>query len=224
MNELQPLIDALQDKLPWLAVLSSIMGLARLFAKPLSALVQSFFTKLLLYVQGTPETDDDAWVERLLASRPYRAFAFGVDWVLSVKLPTSASVLRVMVTDNANPPKDSNSRLGLWLLCGVLAVGAVTTFTGCGGGTAPVTREAQIYYTFKDTWTVAHKAYQGFCERVVQGKVSKESETKVDARWNQFRAAFKISFRAANQDWTQPSDAELNRLRDEVLTLIRTAL
>lgn len=95
MQDIQPIIDALQDKLPWLAALTTAMGILRLASKPVSSLLQSFFTKLLLYVQGTPQTDDDAWVENILASKGYRAFAFIVDWILSIKLPTSDSVKKV---------------------------------------------------------------------------------------------------------------------------------
>jgi len=125
MNDIQPLIDALQDKLPWLAALTSFMGLARLLAKPISALVQSFFSKLVMFIQGTPETDDDAWLERVLASKPYRFFSFVVDWVLSIKLPSSASVQ----TLKASGPDDGSiaGRLGLFLMLGLLATGCGTT-------------------------------------------------------------------------------------------------
>jgi hypothetical protein len=92
MQDIQPLIDALQAKLPWLAALTTIMGALRLLAKPFSALVQSFFSKLLTYVESTPEKDDDTWVTTILGSKLYRLFAFVVDWVLSIKLPNSDSL------------------------------------------------------------------------------------------------------------------------------------
>lgn len=138
MNEIQPLIDALQAKLPWVAAITSVMGLARLLAKPLSALVQSFFSKLVLFIQGTPETDDDAWLEKVLASKAYRFFAFVVDWVLSIKLPSSASVqtLKAIGADDGNIA----GRVGLFLLLGLLA-------TGCGtpAQRAPSATELKYY-------------------------------------------------------------------------------
>lgn len=212
MNDIQPIIDALQDKLPWLAALTTVMGILRLIAKPLSALVQSFFTKLLLYVQGTPETDDDAWVERILASKWYRAFAFVVDWVLSIKLPTSASVQKVMENPPISPP------LTLLLLCGLLSFGVV----GCASlQSTPPTREAVVYYAFRDTWSGAHEAYKGFCELVVLGKVSKADEADVDKAWNRFRVGFKAALLAANNDWSAVTPASVIAQKDDLITLIR---
>lgn len=105
------------------------------------------------------------------------------------------------------------------LLTGLLAFGAMTTFTGC---TTPQTREAIVFNTFKDTWTVAHSAYQAHCENVVSGKVSKEKELKVDREWNRFRIIFKTALAAANQDWKQMPPASLDVAEKQLLLLIRT--
>ena len=92
--------------------------------------------------------------------------------------------------------------------------------TGCS--TVPETREAIVFNTFKDTWTVAHSAYQAHCENVVRGKVSREKEAQVDAAWNNFRLVFKTTFRVAHQNWTLPAPDALSAAEMELLQLIRT--
>jgi hypothetical protein len=94
----------------------------------------------------------------------------------------------------------------------------MTTFTGCS---TPQTREAVVFNTFKDTWTVAHAAYQAHCENVVTGKVSKENEIKVDEAWNKFRLAFKTSLALSNQDWSKAPPASLDAAEQQLLRLIR---
>jgi hypothetical protein len=105
------------------------------------------------------------------------------------------------------------------LLIGVLSFGAMTAVTGC---TTPQTREAIVFNSFKDAWTVAHAAYQAHCENVVNGKVNKEKEAKVDAEWNKFRLVFKASLSVAHQDWSKPAPATLDAAEQQLLLLIRT--
>jgi hypothetical protein len=97
MSEIQPIIDWVQKDYPWVATLIMIMGFARLLAKPISGWLQGVFSKLAAFVERTPETDDDEWLRRVLASVPYRVLAFIVDLILSVKLPTSDTVEVAMV-------------------------------------------------------------------------------------------------------------------------------
>lgn len=218
MNEIQPLIDALQARLPWIAALTSFMGLARLLAKPISALVQSFFSKLLLYVQGTPEKDDDLWVEKILASKLYRAFAFLVDWVLSVKLPTSASVQKVAENSNIAPP------LGLWLLCGFLSFGLL----GCRS-LAPdgAYQGDQVLYQAETTIVTSYQLVDTFLKW-------ERANEKLLAQWPEIhRAAAKLRteypqwYRTANalRDAyaANPDPATRDKLQT-TLALLRTAL
>lgn len=92
MNEIQPIIDWLQKDYPWIATVVVVMGFARLLAKPISGWLQGVFSKLAAFVERTPETDDNEWLHKVLASVSYRMFAFLVDLILSVKLPTSDSL------------------------------------------------------------------------------------------------------------------------------------
>ena len=61
-----------------------------------------------------------------------------------------------------------------------------------------VTPEAKSFLTYKDTFDTARKAYDAFCEQVVQGKVSKANEARADAAWNSFRSAYKVAFVTSN--------------------------
>lgn len=117
----------------------------------------------------------------------------------------------------------AGGRIGMFFLIASLAIAPVA-FTGCGVfgiGGKNITKEARVYYSFRDTWTVTHNAYAGWCERVVQGKVSKSDEQTVDKAWNDFRAAFKISFEGASKDWTKATPEDLTVYSQKVLNVIR---
>ena len=92
MNELQPLLDLLGGQGKPLITLIAWIGALRLVAKPVSAVIQGFFTKLVAKAIETPEADDDAAIARLLSCWPYRILAFLVDWGASIKLPTTQSL------------------------------------------------------------------------------------------------------------------------------------
>ena len=104
------------------------------------------------------------------------------------------------------------------LLTGLLAFASVATFTGCQ---TTQTREAAVFNSFRDTWTVAHSAYQAHCENVVLGKVSKEKEAQVDAAWNKFRLVFNTAVRLNSQDWRQLPPASVDVAERELINLIR---
>lgn len=115
--------------------------------------------------------------------------------------------------DGPTPPA-----IPMILFAALLSISAVS-FSGC---TTPQTKEAITFNTFRDTWTVAHSAYQAHCENVVRGTVSKEKELKVDRAWNKFRLVFKVAFNSANRDWSQLPPATLDVAEKELLQLIRT--
>lgn len=94
---------------------------------------------------------------------------------------------------------------------------APVAFTGCG----TTTHEAVVFHTFQDTWAAAHAAYGGFCERVVQGKVSKEDEAKADAAWNRFREGFRVALKASSVNWSAATPAGIQQLANELLAIIR---
>lgn len=128
MNELQPILDWIIGKWPWLA---GVMATARVFAKPISGLLQSGLTKLALYALATPEQDDDVWVNRIVTNKVYRFAAFLLDWILSIKLPTAASLKAVLDAEleNDKPAPPTIPPIGMWLLCGLLGFGAMGCVT-----------------------------------------------------------------------------------------------
>ena len=105
--------------------------------------------------------------------------------------------------------------LAFALICGF-------AFTGCQTTQTEQTQEARIYYTFRDTWTVAHTAYKGYCELAVQGKVSAGDQADIDAAWNQFRVAFKFALLTAQKDWQATTPESVIALRENLITLIRS--
>ena len=92
LQTLQPLLDALQGDQGWLLQLSAWMVAFRTIFKPFSAQLQAFLDRAVLWVQASPETDDDLLLERLLASRAYRFLAFLLDFFASIKLPSRAAL------------------------------------------------------------------------------------------------------------------------------------
>jgi len=91
-------------------------------------------------------------------------------------------------------------------------------FTGCS--TTNTTREAIIYYTFKDTQTIVHRAYDVFAERVVLGKVSASNQKDVEDAYVKYQDLFRTEFVAAQLDLSKPAPDELRKLADEVVKLI----
>jgi hypothetical protein len=135
MSEIQPIIQWVQANLPWADEALMFIGFARLLAKPISAWLQGLFSKLLAFVERTPETDDDEWLRRVLASVPYRVLSFVVDLLLSVKLPTSETVTKAATARPIPVP--------LVLLVGLLGLGLV----GCGTpGQRPPSATEQKYF------------------------------------------------------------------------------
>ena len=65
---------------PWVLMTLMVMGLLRLINKPLFAFWRS-------YVQSTPSTSDDAFLDKVEASPVWKAVLFVIDWTASVKIP-----------------------------------------------------------------------------------------------------------------------------------------
>lgn len=80
MNALADLILPFLMSNPHLAVLITVMSVARVVFKPACALVQ-------LYVDATPgESDNQKW-KALQEHKVFKAVAYAVDYFLSIKLP-----------------------------------------------------------------------------------------------------------------------------------------
>lgn len=182
MNELQPVIDWLLSKWPWLA---GTMATARIFAKPISGLLQSFLTKLALYVVATPETDDDVWVTKIVTNPIYRVLAFLLDWILSIKLPTEASLAVVLAAEaNLNKPTITPPQLTLFLLCGYLCLGT----SGCAlfQGATPAKQAVNVSDVTRVTVESALRAWDDY---IVAHHPPLSQQREVKKAWENYRAA-----------------------------------
>lgn len=110
-------------------------------------------------------------------------------------------------------------RIGALVLTALFVSCTPAILTGCK--TTDTTREARIYYSFRDTWIIGHTAYGAWCERIVDGKISKADERKVDKAWDDFRDAFKLALQLSNHQWGEASPDKVDRLRDDLINLIR---
>lgn len=105
-----------------------------------------------------------------------------------------------------------------WLVCLTLGLTPIV-ITGCKN---PQTQQTIVFNTFKTSWTVSKAAYDGWCERVVLGKVTADKEANVDAAWNKYRASFKVAFNIAIADWSAPTPSALTAAQTELINLIRS--
>ena len=89
-QQIAQLISALGGDGGWLLQVVAVMGAARVFFKFAAEKLQRACTEFLAYVHGSKTTDDDTWVVKLLSHPLWWLFAFGLDFTLSVKLPSLA--------------------------------------------------------------------------------------------------------------------------------------
>lgn len=104
--------------------------------------------------------------------------------------------------------------LAFALICGF------AVFTGCQ--TTQPTVEAVKYNSLRATWTVALSTHDVYSEMVVLGKVKPADQADIDRAWDDFRAAFKVAVILAEQDLTSATPANVERLKDDLITLIRS--
>lgn len=107
MDTLQPILDTLTQKYPWLATLLLAMGTSRLLVKLFSDRIQKSLTAALQRVAESPEQDDDLLAVKLLSARWYRVTAFIVDILASVKLPNIKSLLSLQVAREVEKTKNT---------------------------------------------------------------------------------------------------------------------
>lgn len=104
------------------------------------------------------------------------------------------------------------------LLIALCLIAAPATFTGCS--TTDQTREAIVFYTFKDIQTIVHRAYDVFAEKVVRGKVSDSDREKVENAYVAYQDAFRTAFTVASMDLTKLTPVEVQKLANELINLI----
>ncbi len=75
----QPFIVGLAAKHPWLVSLLAVVATLRLVFKPIMSAVEA-------YVKSTPSATDDEWVAKAQHSPAFRAFAWVLDYLGSIKV------------------------------------------------------------------------------------------------------------------------------------------
>ncbi|TXH43497.1 MAG: hypothetical protein E6Q97_34040 [Desulfurellales bacterium] len=100
---LAPIVQSLAQKYPWVLSLLMIIGISRLALKPV-------FAVAMRYMELEPNPEKRAKVEKLLASRAWKTFAFAVDYIFSVKLPYTQGSLgervqNAVIADKGNVPE-----------------------------------------------------------------------------------------------------------------------
>lgn len=63
------------------------MGALRVVFKLVSGKIQESLERAMTVVSSTEDTTDDAVVQKIITSPPYRVLAFVIDWATSIKLP-----------------------------------------------------------------------------------------------------------------------------------------
>lgn len=88
MEEIQPLLNALSAEHGWIAAFVSWMGIFRCASKPVGTQLQVGLSKL---IANAPD-----WAVKLTGNVVYKVFAFLIDWLCSVKLPSQSSVAAIV--------------------------------------------------------------------------------------------------------------------------------
>lgn len=101
----------------------------------------------------------------------------------------------------------------------LIAIALIFTQPGCGTP-KNATHEAIVFNSFKTTYNTTRSAYEGYLVLVVQRKVSEEDEVKIDKAWNDYRAAFKLAFIAASQNWEAATPYQVQQLSSEFIKLV----
>lgn len=89
-NSIPQILTVLARKWTWLPM---VMGLARLGCKFWNAILQAKLTAMMVAAATGPDQKEIFIWENVLGWTPYRVVAFGLDLVLSVKLPTLTDFL-----------------------------------------------------------------------------------------------------------------------------------
>lgn len=92
MEQLQSLLNVLAGDYGWAAQVSAMIGTVRLPLKFVSGRLLEGFNRAVSNVAASGDADHIARVRRVLASGQYKFFAFLCDWLLSVKLPSLATI------------------------------------------------------------------------------------------------------------------------------------
>jgi hypothetical protein len=100
MDEIKSLIDLYPTIGPWVIKISLVVGIARLVLKPLSRWIKGFLDWLFVKVRG--DSEKEHVLDTVLNSIWWVIFAYLVDYLTSVKLPTDYPET---TTEPQTPPK-----------------------------------------------------------------------------------------------------------------------
>lgn len=89
-------ITGMASKYPWVVTVMSLIGLLRIFCKPLMTAIET-------WVKSTPSTTDDAMFEKVEHSSAYKAFSWLLDLFGSVKIGPQFTAKAVPPAQN--PPQ-----------------------------------------------------------------------------------------------------------------------
>lgn len=184
-DALQQLFGAWAAKHGWATTLLVWVGTARFAMKPIASWVTAAITRALAYVRNTPETDDDALLQRVMRSKVYRVLAFLVDWTASVKLPGAEPQSAERGTRNAEQPKAPGSggagTGAMLMLCAMLAGGGCATWQDTDGKLLASTAQS------------ADAAMKGWAAYVADGHAAPAQEAKVMAAYQKYQAAMRVA-------------------------------
>lgn len=95
MNEIQPILDLLSQKLPWLLPALAWLGAIKLALLAFEGKIARYAADKLNEVAATESEDDDQFLRELFARKSYRT-AQVVLLLMSVRLPTLADLERAI--------------------------------------------------------------------------------------------------------------------------------
>lgn len=94
----------------------------------------------------------------------------------------------------------------------------ILTFSGCG--TARPTAQAVAYHTLKDTQIAVDKAMTFYGDQCALGKVSIESQERIDRAHAQYRTSFRQAVTLARFDYNALTPDNVQALANTILQFI----
>jgi len=106
------------------------------------------------------------------------------------------------------------------LLTGLLAFGAMTTFTGCVPRGSKPTPQAVAFLTLAQTKSLVDNAEKVYGNQVVLGHVSKAKQAEIDAKIVTFHGQFGLAVKIAKANYSAATPADVQDLANQLITTI----
>lgn len=102
LQALQPMLNLLGPHFSWVIPVLTYLSVIGMIGRLVSSKVETFFAERLAWKVDAAGSDQDVWTQDILRSKLYRIFAFGLNFLFRVNLPSIGGYLREMAKQGTN--------------------------------------------------------------------------------------------------------------------------